>query len=103
MLFILSRIQLGNFTASQLASLLQCNLSGNSHSKTLWKMLLSKLSFVLDPALDILGRKVCSFFNLLFYDKHAESSNEYKEVVLCHSPQPRSARRRWRFWMWLLR
>ncbi|XP_044043889.1 uncharacterized protein LOC122872151 [Siniperca chuatsi] len=48
--------QLENFTANQLVSLLKCNLPGNSsHSKVLWKMLLTKLSFVLDPALDILA------------------------------------------------
>ncbi|XP_026214815.1 uncharacterized protein LOC113161444 [Anabas testudineus] len=48
--------QLENFTANQLVSLLECNLPGNSsHSKVLWKMLLSKLSYVLDPALDILA------------------------------------------------
>ncbi|KAM7419684.1 hypothetical protein PAMA_016664 [Pampus argenteus] len=48
--------QLENFGADQLASLLKCNLPGNtSHSKTLWKMVLTKLSSVLDPALDILA------------------------------------------------
>ncbi|XP_067354741.1 uncharacterized protein [Channa argus] len=48
--------QLENFTANQLVALLECNLPGNSsHSKVLWKMLLSKVSFVLDPALDILS------------------------------------------------
>ncbi|XP_069545539.1 uncharacterized protein [Brachyistius frenatus] len=48
--------QLENFTANQLVSLLKCDLPGNSsHSKVLWKMLLTKLSFVLDPALDILA------------------------------------------------
>lgn len=48
--------QLENFTAHQLVSLLKCNLPGNSsHSKVLWKTLLTKLSFVLDPALDILA------------------------------------------------
>ncbi|KAI3353425.1 hypothetical protein L3Q82_019952, partial [Scortum barcoo] len=48
--------QLDNFTAGQLVSLLQCDLPGNSkHSKVLWKMLLTKLSYVLDPALDMLA------------------------------------------------
>ncbi|KAF0037099.1 hypothetical protein F2P81_009973 [Scophthalmus maximus] len=48
--------RLENFTANQLASLLKCDLPGNSsHSKMLWKMLLTKLSNVLDPALDILA------------------------------------------------
>ncbi|XP_028270741.1 uncharacterized protein mslnb isoform X1 [Parambassis ranga] len=48
--------QLGNVTANQLASLLMCDLPRNSsYSKVLWKMLLTKLSSVLDPALDILG------------------------------------------------
>ncbi|XP_034747407.1 uncharacterized protein LOC117956442 [Etheostoma cragini] len=48
--------QLENFTANQLVSLIKCNLPGNSkYSKVLWKMLLTKLSFVLDPALDLLS------------------------------------------------
>ncbi|KAL6111018.1 mslnl [Pungitius sinensis] len=48
--------QLENFTANQLVSLLKCNLPGNSlSSRVLWKTLLTKLSFVLDPALDILA------------------------------------------------
>ncbi|XP_039469157.1 uncharacterized protein LOC116314637 [Oreochromis aureus] len=48
--------QLDNFTANHLASLLMCNLPGNSaHSKTLWKILLTKVSDVLNPALDILA------------------------------------------------
>ncbi|XP_077426676.1 uncharacterized protein LOC144055006 [Vanacampus margaritifer] len=48
--------QLQNFTANQLASLLSCNLPGNSkRSLVLWKILLSKLSAILDPALDILA------------------------------------------------
>ncbi|XP_028444296.1 uncharacterized protein LOC114562185, partial [Perca flavescens] len=48
--------QLANFTANQLVSLIECNLPGNSkYSKVLWKMLLTKLSFVLDPALDVLA------------------------------------------------
>ncbi|XP_077379824.1 uncharacterized protein LOC144020324 isoform X2 [Festucalex cinctus] len=48
--------QLQNFTANQLASLLTCNLPGNSkRSLVLWKVLLSKLSAILDPALDILA------------------------------------------------
>ncbi|XP_041790221.1 uncharacterized protein LOC121604710 [Chelmon rostratus] len=48
--------QLDNFTANQLVSLMKCNLPGNSsHSKALWKMLLTKLSTVLRPALDILA------------------------------------------------
>ncbi|XP_042340408.1 uncharacterized protein LOC121941647 [Plectropomus leopardus] len=48
--------QLENFTANQLASLLKCNLPEYSrHSKALWKMLLTELSFILDPALEILA------------------------------------------------
>ncbi|KAA8595275.1 hypothetical protein FQN60_012410, partial [Etheostoma spectabile] len=48
--------KLENFTANQLVSLIECNLPGNSkYSKVLWKMLLTKLSFVLDPALDLLA------------------------------------------------
>ncbi|XP_008296599.1 uncharacterized protein LOC103369623 [Stegastes partitus] len=48
--------QLENFTADQLVSLLKCNLPGNSsRSRVLWKMLLTKVSSVLDPALDILS------------------------------------------------
>ncbi|XP_053273901.1 uncharacterized protein LOC128435137 [Pleuronectes platessa] len=48
--------KLEDFTANQLASLLKCDLPGNSsHSKTLWKMLLTKLSNILDPALDLLA------------------------------------------------
>ncbi|XP_058496339.1 uncharacterized protein LOC131466838 isoform X2 [Solea solea] len=48
--------QLENFTAHQLVSLLKCNLPGNSsHSKMVWKMVLTKLSFILDPALDIIA------------------------------------------------
>ncbi|XP_034413383.1 uncharacterized protein LOC117747873 isoform X2 [Cyclopterus lumpus] len=48
--------QLENFTANQLVSLLKCNLPGNSsNSKGLWKMLLTKLTSVLDPALDLLA------------------------------------------------
>ncbi|XP_071382780.1 uncharacterized protein mslna [Centroberyx affinis] len=48
--------QLENFTANHLVSLLRCNLPGNSsQSKVVWKMLLTKLSSVLDPALDILA------------------------------------------------
>lgn len=60
-----SHIQLKNFTANQLVSLLKCDLPGNSsHSKVLWKMLLTKLSFVLDPALDILANMVSIFLTL---------------------------------------
>lgn len=48
-----------NFTAPQLASLLKCNLPGNSsHSRMIWKMLLTKSIMVLDPALDILANMV---------------------------------------------
>ncbi|MEQ2253014.1 hypothetical protein ILYODFUR_027685, partial [Ilyodon furcidens] len=48
--------QLDDFTAEQLASLMRCNLPGNSsHSRVLWKLLLTKLSNVLDPALDMLA------------------------------------------------
>ncbi|XP_036067826.1 uncharacterized protein LOC118598760 [Oryzias melastigma] len=48
--------QLENFAADQLASLLRCDLPGNSsRSRVLWKLLLTKLSNVLDPALDLLA------------------------------------------------
>ncbi|PWA32548.1 hypothetical protein CCH79_00015043, partial [Gambusia affinis] len=48
--------QLEDFTAEQLASLMRCNLPGNgSHSRVLWKLLLTKLSSVLNPALDMLA------------------------------------------------
>lgn len=50
-----------NFTAQQLASLLRCNLPGNSsHSRMIWKMLLTNSNMVLDPALDILANMVSS-------------------------------------------
>lgn len=48
-----------NLTAYQLASLLKCNLPGNgSHSRMIWKMLLTKSAVSLDPALDILANMV---------------------------------------------
>lgn len=48
-----------NFTAHQLASLLKCNLPGNSsHSRMIWKMLLTKSTMALDSALDILANMV---------------------------------------------
>ncbi|XP_074485882.1 uncharacterized protein LOC141764496 isoform X2 [Sebastes fasciatus] len=48
--------QLENFTANQLVSLLKCSLpSFNRQSKVLWKLLLTKLSPILDPALDMLA------------------------------------------------
>ncbi|KAM6939485.1 uncharacterized protein mslnb [Xenentodon cancila] len=48
--------QLENITASQLAAILRCDLPGNSsHSRMLWKMLLTKHVYVLDPALDMLA------------------------------------------------
>ncbi|XP_030598784.1 uncharacterized protein mslnb [Archocentrus centrarchus] len=48
--------KLDSFTANDLVSLLMCDLPTNSgHSKMLWKMLLTKVSSVLDPALDILA------------------------------------------------
>ncbi|XP_014907122.1 uncharacterized protein mslnb isoform X2 [Poecilia latipinna] len=48
--------QLEDFTAEQLASLMRCNLPSNSsHSRVLWKLLLTKLSSVLNPALDMLA------------------------------------------------
>ncbi|XP_047434913.1 uncharacterized protein LOC125004395 [Mugil cephalus] len=51
-------LPLENFTADQLVSLFKCELPGNSsHSKMLWKMLLTKVSHVLDPALDMLANK----------------------------------------------
>lgn len=47
------------FTAHQLASLLKCNLPGNSsNSRMIWKMLLTKSSKTLDLALDILADMV---------------------------------------------
>ncbi|XP_031666949.1 uncharacterized protein LOC109885747 [Oncorhynchus kisutch] len=46
--------QLKDFTAEHLVSLLKCNLPGNSsHSKETWKVLLTKLTSVLDQALDM--------------------------------------------------
>nr|XP_057946656.1 uncharacterized protein LOC131140343 isoform X2 [Doryrhamphus excisus] len=49
---------LPNFTSNQLASLLSCNLSGNStHSIVLWKIMLTDHNAILDPALDILADK----------------------------------------------
>lgn len=51
--------QLENFTAYQLASLLKCDLPGNtSHSRQLWKLLLTRQSSVLEPALDRLANLV---------------------------------------------
>ncbi|CAL1600813.1 unnamed protein product [Knipowitschia caucasica] len=48
--------QLQNFTAPHLAALLSCDLGGNSsHSTMLWKLLLSRLSSILEPALDLLA------------------------------------------------
>lgn len=48
-----------NLTAHQLASLLKCNLPGNSsRSRIIWKMLLTKSTMALDPALDILANLV---------------------------------------------
>lgn len=48
--------QLEDFTAEKLASLMRCNLPGNSsQSRVLWKLLLTKLSSVLNPALDMLA------------------------------------------------
>ncbi|XP_036798448.1 uncharacterized protein LOC110489381 [Oncorhynchus mykiss] len=45
---------LKDFTAEHLVSLLKCNLPGNSsHSKETWKVLLTKLTSVLDQALDM--------------------------------------------------
>ncbi|CDQ93705.1 unnamed protein product, partial [Oncorhynchus mykiss] len=45
---------LKDFTAEHLVSLLRCNLPGNSsHSKETWKVLLTKLTSVLDQALDM--------------------------------------------------
>ncbi|XP_045548003.1 uncharacterized protein [Salmo salar] len=45
---------LTNFTAEHLVSLLKCKLPGNSsHSKETWKVLLTKLTSVLDQALDM--------------------------------------------------
>ncbi|KAM9493001.1 uncharacterized protein ACWYII_004701 [Salvelinus alpinus] len=46
--------QLKDFTAEHLVSLLKCKLPGNSsHSKETWKLLLTKLTSVLDQALDM--------------------------------------------------
>ena len=51
--------QLENFTAGQLASLLKCDLPGNhSHSRRVWKLLLTQHLPVLDPALDRLANTV---------------------------------------------
>ncbi|XP_067115078.1 uncharacterized protein mslnb [Osmerus mordax] len=48
--------QLEGITANQLVSLLRCKLPGNgSYSKETWKLLLTKLSNVLDQALDLLS------------------------------------------------
>ncbi|XP_072319753.1 uncharacterized protein [Eucyclogobius newberryi] len=48
--------QLENFTAPHLASLLSCDLGGNSsHSSVLWKLLLTRLSSILEQALDLLA------------------------------------------------
>lgn len=55
-------IQLENFTAGQLVSLLKCDLPGNSsQSKVLWKILLTKLSPVLNAALDMLADMVSDY------------------------------------------
>ncbi|XP_045069142.1 uncharacterized protein mslnb [Coregonus clupeaformis] len=46
--------ELKDFTAEHLVSLLKCKLPGNtSHSKETWKLLLTKLTSVLDEALDV--------------------------------------------------
>lgn len=57
-----SLLQLENFTAYQLVSLLKCNLPGNSSDSTvLWKALLQNLSNILDAALDLLADMVGIF------------------------------------------
>lgn len=57
--------QLESFTANQLASLMRCDLPGNSsRSRILWKLLLTHLSSVLDPTLDILANVVSGFLSL---------------------------------------
>lgn len=51
--------KLGDFTAADLVSLLQCKLSSNmAYSKETWKVLLTKTSAVLDEALGILSNMV---------------------------------------------
>ncbi|XP_035993294.1 uncharacterized protein mslnb isoform X3 [Fundulus heteroclitus] len=48
--------QLEDFTAEQLASLMRCDLPGHSsQSRVLWKLVLTKLSSVLDSSLDMLA------------------------------------------------
>lgn len=57
-------LQLEEFTAEKLASLMRCDLPGNSsQSRVLWKLLLTKLSSVLNPALDMLANMVSSCCN----------------------------------------
>ncbi|CAN9510582.1 unnamed protein product [Ophioblennius macclurei] len=68
--------RLENFTANQLAALLKCDLPGNtSHSRVLWKMLLTKLSFVLDPALDQLANMPMAM------DRVGSSATEILDVL----------------------
>ncbi|XP_042559358.1 uncharacterized protein LOC116219041 [Clupea harengus] len=53
---------LGDFTAADLVSLLQCKLSSNmAYSKETWKVLLTKTSAVLDEALGILSNMSVTF------------------------------------------
>lgn len=118
--FAMSHIQLGNFTANQMVSLLKCNLPGNSqNSRVLWKSLLTKLSFVLDPALDILADQVSIFLCEHPWESRKTSTGptsvsvlkqiEGGRLQLCinsnyPSPSPRrqwSVHRRPRFWTWL--
>ena len=51
--------QLENFTGGQLVALLKCDLPGNhSHSRRVWKLLLTKHLPVLEAALDRLANMV---------------------------------------------
>lgn len=72
--------QLDNFTANQLASLMRCDLPGNSSlSQGLWKLLLMHLSSILDPTLNILANVVSGSLSL--------SSNIWKKskaIVKCN-------------------
>lgn len=98
--------QLENFTVDQLVSLLRCDLPGNSsRSIMLWKMLLTKLSFILDPALDVLAALVSA--SLVWLTDTYELSQRWWRVWepsdLARSQTPPWGRRRWRSWMWLER
>lgn len=58
-----------------------CNLSGNSaHSKTLWKILLTKVSNVLNPALDILANMVNDFNKQIRIHEMNHSNTKLQEL-----------------------